>query len=192
MPQTPASSLTSYTTAARLFDFIDWRIVGDCVRDDDSLERPTLNELTTPNNPAGLRVVAALEAASGELESACLPRGQYTADDLNALTGMGKGYLERVVAGLAVGVLFSRRWPASGKYEELPAVRYAEDTLERLRLGERVFGFAQNIDAGKGMSAPPFGPPPQSPTEDRNTVAEAYRFFGNRGFGQTPSRAGRE
>lgn len=181
MAQTPVTSATSYLSAARLLDFIDWRIVADCVRDDDGT-RPTKAQLlgTPADNEYELKVVAALEAGSGHLESACLPRGQYTPEDLAGLTGMGKAHMERVVAGLTILALFSRRYPSSGQRDGLPAVVFAEEELERLRLGEHVFGLALNIAAGAGMS-PIRIEGTDTGEPDRHTVETASRFFGHRG-----------
>lgn len=171
MPQNPLSSQSSYCSPERLLDYVDWWIVADLIRDDRG-PRPTLPE--TVSSPV---VLAALKAASGELESACLVRGQYQPSDLAALNGVGRAYLERVVSGLAVATLFSRRSPASGRMEEIPAARYAQDVCERLRLGERVFGFVENSDA-VGMKTAWFQQPPEEP--ERNTVQYAERFFGHR------------
>lgn len=136
---TPVSSLTSYCSAAQFAQYIDVRMIRDLVRDDgtranqaDAFSETLLPEL--------------LLACSGEVESACLVGQRYTPEDLQALTGASQALLRKTVAWLAVGALYERRGYAD---RELPAgIEKAEQRLERLRLGERIFGIQEVMDAG--------------------------------------------
>lgn len=171
MAKTPLSSASAYCTPTAFIEIVDWRQAADYVVDSDTDDRPTQSELQS--SPILAR---ALLAASGEVEAACLPRGQYTPDDLHALTGAAQSHLETVVGLLAFAWLVRRRYPAT-KQSELPqAFAEAREELERLRVGEHVFGTVQNTEAGKGLSAAPL-----NQSNDVNTTAnQARRFFGYR------------
>lgn len=176
MAQTVLTSATAYATAADLFTYCDWTIVADALRDDDG-PRPGKATLLDTASDTGARLAALCLAGTGDLLAACQARGQYAPADLAALTGATLGKLKATCAGLTLARVFGRRWPATGKPDELPAVKDAKDMLERLRVGEHVFGLAENIAAGEGL-----GTLPLNATGYRNgvVVTEAGRFFGSR------------
>ncbi|MGH2621024.1 MAG: hypothetical protein ACRDHG_10710 [Anaerolineales bacterium] len=140
---TPVSTATTYCSAADFVKYIDVRMIRDLVRDDgtranlaDMLTEPVLTE--------------ALLAASGEVESACLVGNRYTPTDLLALTGASAAKLRRMVAWLAVDIIYERRGYVD---RELPAgIEKAENGLERLRQGERIFGLQEQMDAGNSRT----------------------------------------
>jgi hypothetical protein len=178
----PAAEFTtspvSYCDVSALFDHIDETIVADAVLDNRNATRPTAAEMSNAATVAGRRVQKALLAASGEVETAALAKRLYTPADLLSLTGAIRIKLEATVAGIAVLYLYGRRAPATGKHEELPLVRHSQETLDKLRTGERVFGFIANLEAGAGMSAVSITP--DTYRGDIDTVSEASRFFGQR------------
>lgn len=135
---TAVSSATSYCSPTVFQTFYDVRQIGDLVKDDNT--RPTATALLTDAN-----VQKALDVASGEIESACLVAQKYTPSDLNTLTAMSLASLQKLCADLAFWHLTLRRFPDTQPNE---AYKAAQEKLERLRLGERIFGLQENMDAG--------------------------------------------
>lgn len=142
---TPLSNLTSYCTPAQAVPFIDQRLVGELI-----------NDLDVRIAPAALLTnadwISLLQAASGEVESACMVAGRYNPSDLAGLTGNSAVFLQKLVARLAYGELFARRYPD----REMPAqVEQAWKLLEKLREGQMIFGLVETQAAGQ-LSAPQF------------------------------------
>jgi hypothetical protein len=166
---TPLSSATSYCTPADLLTYSDWRPLADMLDDNGA-------RLTRPEVLANAKLASCLDAASGQLESACLVGMRYTPTDLAALTGVGLERLKEVVAALALLRVFRRR-------ELMPVelrlmVEDAEKQLTLLEQGYRVFGLAEHADAG----LPAHEKETVYDIEARNgTTWQARRFFGRRG-----------
>ncbi|OWK45782.1 hypothetical protein [Fimbriiglobus ruber] len=173
---TIVTSPTAYCDAAGLLLRVDYRVVADACRDEDTAPRPSKAALLQPTTPAGAVVAAALLTASGDVEAACVRGGRYAPTDLAALTGATQAHLQAIVAGLAVWRLLGRRQPAAADGKNLPLVQWARDQLEALRVGEEIFGVQAVVAAGAGMSATPFVVP-----GPRRTVNQASRYFGDRG-----------
>jgi hypothetical protein len=139
MSQTPNSALTSYASVSDLLLRKDARIVGELANDDGSVSNPA----ALATHPA---VAAALNAASGEIESACLIGERYTPADLAALTGVSAEYLKSLVCDIAMHRLAERR---GLRFEDTHvAFDRARETLDRLRSGDRIFSFAEAEQAG--------------------------------------------
>lgn len=136
--KTPLSSLTAYATPAQFLTYYDVRQLGDLVADAGA--RVTAVTLLTDAN-----LQAALNAASGEIEAACLVGDRYTPSDLNILTGMSLASLQKLCCDLAFWNLLVRRYPTAQPTESYKA---AMEKLERARLGERIWGLQENADAG--------------------------------------------
>ena len=136
---TPSSSATRYCSGTIAVQYVDARYVGHLLSDDD-------NAVANADVPTHANFLAALDAASGEVEAAALAGGRYLAADLAALTGMGAALLQRLVAMLAVAGLELRRTPTQPVSELAKA---ADKFLERLRTGERVFAFAEVQEAAE-------------------------------------------
>lgn len=179
------SGSSAYLAASELWNFIDSRQIAGLLRDDEADDLPTEAELEDSTDEAGAKLAELLRSGSGEVEAACLPRGQYSVDDLTAIAASDTNadrHLKRVVAGCTILAAFGRRHTSSGaKPEDYLAVAHARDALERLRVGEHVFGLAGNIDAGAGMTAVPFLDP-NAGTSRLVNVAQAY--FGRRCRGE--------
>lgn len=121
----------AYATTAQLLERYDYRDIADLVSDTGS--PVAQGSLATNGN-----VIAALNDASGEVETALLQGGRYSTDDLAGLTGNSLFHLVRMTSDVAIALLFARRpLYAFEKYKE--ARELAEKHLDRLRQGEAVF-----------------------------------------------------
>lgn len=128
----------SFATPAEFLERYDARIFGDVVRDND--EQATPAELLTDPN-----LQAALNDASGLIESACLVGERYTPTDLEALTGNSLYHLKRICCDVAMALLLQRR-PSSDPDKDTERLEIAEKHLDKLRDGERVFYRGDNVD----------------------------------------------
>lgn len=138
MAKTPISASSSYCTPTQMLQWVDIRVLQDVLADDD-VPVPKLAVLTHTN------LVAALNSASGEVESECLKGGRYKPEDLLALTGVSATALQRMVAILALGNLHERRYPDK---DTMPAVQKQMDKLTQLASGEAIFGLVEVQQAG--------------------------------------------
>jgi len=137
---TPASSDSAYATGTDCIKYFDARFIGDLLADDGT-------RVAAGSIAADAKMVAALEAASGEVESAALKGARYRVADLQAMTGMSLSLLKRTVCRLAIGALLWRRNPTGPKPEMLAD---EEERLQALQMGIRIFGFEETQDAGSG------------------------------------------
>ena len=136
---TPDTAATSYLAPTEFLNFADSSFVGRIINDDGSLT-------SVANLATNAVLLECLNAASGELESACLAADRYGPADLQALTGVSQAFLKKLVAALTVKNLIDRRMDASMKYP--PAVDTAVDTLYKLRAGDQIFSFQETEDSG--------------------------------------------
>lgn len=139
---TTVPSPTPYCTPARLALYHDRRSLADLCRDESA---PPAMPATVLASPV---ILAALEAASGLVNAACLAGGRYKPSDLVSLADAGKAYLEKLTADLAYWGLAQRRSPISANLSNVPGAAQAYEELDRLRNGERIFAFAESADAG--------------------------------------------
>ena len=129
----------AYADADDLASFFDERIIADLVSDsgdpDDSWNA----------NP---KLATLLAAASGRVEAACTVANHYLVADLAALTGNSLSILKDITCTLTMAMLIRRR---QGRYVEeyKEKIQEAEEYLDRLRKGERVFGVSANQGAGE-------------------------------------------
>lgn len=143
MAKTPATSASSYCSAAEFLKRIDKRTVADLCSD-------TGTPVTEGALAANVNLLAALEDASGDVEAAALMGGRYSNADLAALItddGVGAAKLRRIVSDLAIAYLFERR-PSPDLDRQPQAVERALKFLELLASGERIFGFQEVMDDG--------------------------------------------
>lgn len=162
---TPASSSSAYATGADAVKYFDARFLGDLCADDGT-------RVSEAGLASDAKMAAALEAASGEVESAALKGARYRVADLQAMTGMSLGLLKRTVCRLAVGSLLWRRSPTGPKPEML---RDEEERLQALAMGLRIFGFEETQDVGSGAEVVE-----QAPTQqdiNRTVTGMASRMF---------------
>lgn len=124
----------AYATVAQLLQRFDYRDIADLVSDTGS--PVAQGSLATDAN-----ALAALNDASGEVETALLMGGRYTTTDLAGLTGNSLYHLIRMTCDVAIALLFARRpLYAFDKYKD--ARELAEKHLDRLRKGEAVFNLS--------------------------------------------------
>jgi phage gp36-like protein len=103
-------------------------------------------------------VLAALQDASGKIDAALSVSQMYDPeDDLEALTGNSLALLKLICCQLAMAFLLSRRPEKYGQESISKVKQEAEEYLEMLRRGERVFGSPAHEAAGlptiDGMSS---------------------------------------
>ncbi len=143
---TPQSSSASYATPDDLVLHHDVRQIGDFIVDIDSTGG-NRSRATPAQVLASPIVQEHLDAAAGLIESACQRGGKYSPTDLDTtLTGVSKRLLVKLNCELAFWSLYRRR---NASAPIAPGEAFAFDTLVMLEKGERVFGLAENIDAGK-------------------------------------------
>jgi phage gp36-like protein len=133
--------VTAYASGTDLTIRYDIDMIGDLATDD----REELDRAAVALHP---NVLAALDDASGEIESALLAGGRYTASQLGSLTGNTLNHLKRITCAVAISLLLERR--PSERYQELAAAyaKVARGHLESLRRGENVFGLTEIVEAG--------------------------------------------
>lgn len=125
----------SYAAPADFLKRYDYRILGQLVTDTGTAVTPTAL-LNDPN------LQAALDDASGMIDSAVLVSNRYGIADLTALTGQDQAFLLRLTCDLAFVLLQERRGAVDVK--DLPQYQATMQTLQWLRNGERIFAVPQN------------------------------------------------
>jgi len=93
-------------------------------------------------------VLLALEDASGDIDSALLAAGRYTADDLEGLEGNSLALLKRMTCELAMVYLMERR-PDLSEEQTRRHEAIRKRHLEPLRQGVNVFGLEATVEAGQ-------------------------------------------
>lgn len=160
----------SYATPAQLLQRYDARTIGDLVSDSGDQVTPTA--LLSDAN-----LLAQLDDASGEIESALLQAGRYSAGDLSGLLTSNSNtrfVLIRLTCDIAMRLLAERRpwYELNDAYQR--RVANADATLDKLRKGERVFDLEPVKDAG----LPEANTPSLESVENLNLTVDAAR----RGF----------
>lgn len=163
---TVTTSGTSYCSGAVFLNFYDARLIGDLLQDDGTRD----SSPATNTNLAKL-----LLAASGAVESACLPGGRYTPTDLASLTGAGLALLQQTVAAIALQMALEHK--AQPGVPEMPGYVRAMELLDRLRKGERCFGFIEVQEAGQMAGT---ADTLQQRIESNGVVFQASEYFGSR------------
>lgn len=94
------------------------------------------------------KVLAALADASGRIDGALTVARMYTAADLEGLTGNSLALLKRIVCSLAMAYMIERRPEKYANEGPSAAKKEAEEYIDRLRKGERLFDVEVVRDAG--------------------------------------------
>lgn len=132
--------MSSYATGSDLIARYDIDLIGDLATDDrETLPR---EEVATAE-----KVLVALADASGEVEVSLLAGGQYSVDDLTALTGNSLNHLKQIVCALAIAALYRRRPEAADREHIESITKDAREALRALRRGENIFGIQKAIEA---------------------------------------------
>lgn len=175
-----ASGTDPYCSVDQLVGFVDERAVRQLLSDTDAPYAGDLTESTV--------LASILRRSSGEVESAACAGQRYliddTRNDLADLTGNSAEFLAGLVADLAFFRLWSRR---PNNDLKLPAsCEQAQEFLERLRLGERVFGNLEDQEAA-AISADQESASDVLARGGPTVIAE--RFFGVRSNRYSPFRS---
>jgi hypothetical protein len=165
---TPASSVTAFASPADIKNRYDWRTLGDLCS--DAGVKLTSNQLDSSS-----RLLECLNDASGMVEAAVTTGGQYTAADLNALTGMSQSLLKRLVCDLAMGMLWLARPDREGQTPK--SFEVALEILESIRKGEKAFGLLEQQAASRLDTEVESE---RYVTGRHGIVVEAQRFFSRR------------
>lgn len=166
---TSFTNASSYCPASAFLERCDQRSVARWCSD-------TNTAIESASLAANTKLLAALQSASGMVESACLVGHRYSPTDLAGLTGNAQAHLYQIVTWIAEFLLWSRR-PVLGEGEPPFQYKIAYEELERLRRGESIFGIQEAADAGHLAVEREDA----STVEDRGMVTyQAERLFGRR------------
>lgn len=131
--------MAAYAAYSDMIAFADERTVKDLLSDDGNYA----GDPTTDT-----KLLALLQAASGAVEAAAGYSNLYDPDALAALVGNSQQLLKSLVCQLTM-VLLVRRRPEKYGSEYWQAIRKeAEEYLDRLRKGERLFDDSTKREAG--------------------------------------------
>ena len=121
---------------------------------------------------------AALADAYGELKAAITVAQMYTPEQLEKLTPESLALAKRIVCELALAFLYSRRGGEGG--ETVQTLRKgAEEYLDRLRKGERLFSIVQST-AKEEAGQPDLVAPTAYQLRNLNGITHRARvYFGN-------------
>lgn len=119
------------------------------------------------------KVLAALADASGRIDSALTVSRMYTPVDLAALTGNSLALLKRIVCSLAMAYLIERRPEKYGGEGVSAAKKDAEEFIDRLRKGERLF----DVEAAKDAGLPEIDGPTTTTYRELNLIPDRTRNF---------------
>ena len=135
---------SSYATPSDLMLRYDSNLLGMLVNDNSQKIAPS----AILNDPA---TQAALDDATGIINSALYVAYKYTATQMANLTHNSSSLLKRLCCDIAIVILCNRRgYDYTDKYEIL---QMSLDIVQKLRYGERVLDFAPNESAGNAAVA---------------------------------------
>lgn len=134
-----------FITAAQFLEAYDERRVSQ-------LCSSTGTPITSAALPTNTTLLNALNRAAGMITAACRVGQRYQYDDLVTLsegTDPGSYVIQQLNADLAFGLLNARRGLSMEELSvQAPMWAFAQDYLNQLRLGERIFDIAGDADAG--------------------------------------------
>jgi phage gp36-like protein len=133
----------AYASGSDMVVRYDVRRLGQWLSDSDT-------PVADADVPGNATLAALLADASEMLNSAAFVGKRYSRANLTALASADGGpFLKRIVCDLAFGMLAARRGYSARELDELaPNWQWAQQQLELLRLGERIFDFTANAGAG--------------------------------------------
>jgi hypothetical protein len=133
-----------YCDADKLTRYFDERTIRDLLSDTGQPVAAGSASLA-----ADVKLLEILKSASGRLEAACLISENYTLEELAAMSENSKALAAEICANLAMAMLMRRR-PERYKAETIVAMsKDAEDYLQQLRNGARLFDVGKHAEAGK-------------------------------------------
>lgn len=175
MAQTVSTATSAAVTAlaAEVVKRVDWRPLADLCSDTGT------RLASSAAVQADTNFLAIVRDAFAEIESACQKGGRYLPVDITALladTGAAAGKFLRILSRVVVMLAYERR---PDKEPGDPAViTRAQEALQQLADGERVFSFEETRDAGR------FSHEVETATDVENRDGITYqadRYFGRRG-----------
>jgi len=129
----------SYATPADILLRFDANLLGMLVNDNS--QKLTPMQLQTDS-----ALQAALDDATGIIESALYVAYKYTAAEIATVTAGSVSLLKRLCCDLAIVMLCQRR--AYDYADKYPMLNLTLDLIQKLRYGERVLDFGPNENAG--------------------------------------------
>jgi phage gp36-like protein len=158
--------MAAYAEVSDLLARHDNDVVADLCSDDQ--HRIPAEDLASNSN-----LLATLEDASGDVESAMLIGKRYTPAQLDALQGNSRAKLVRITCTIAMAYLLERR-PLVHVSNAERLLKRAEEYLEQLRTGQRVFNVEDNLE----KQLPTIGGPTSVKAEELNTLGQRMtRYF---------------
>lgn len=130
-----------YCDAATLLQFFDERQVRDLLSDTG---QPAPGDLADDE-----KLAEALKAASGRLEAACLVSEHYTTAELATMSENSLALAAEICSALVMGILMRRRFGRVNAEQVKAITQWAEDYLQQLRNGARLFDVGKHAEAGK-------------------------------------------
>lgn len=153
-----------YALPTDLATYFDVRVIADLASDNDT----PVQDYTTDAN-----VLAALSAASGQINSAVMVGSIYTATDLSNLAGDDLQFLKEICCQLVMAKLIRRRPEKYGSESYEGYLNDSEAYLDRLRQGERLFNLPAQAEAG----TPDIDGPTIATVERMNLITARSRNF---------------
>ena len=159
-------------TAADMLARFDFRMLLRLCFDDDAVH----DETALAQSPI---LNAALGDACGEFRAAISVAGMYDEDQLERLTDDSLSLAKRIVCEMAASFLYSRRGgEARETVKELRAS--AEEYLDRLRKGERLFSLREEDKTKEEAGRPTLMEPTVVELRNLNGVTQRARvYFGD-------------
>lgn len=131
---------TAYATTVDMMLRYDQRTLGDLVSD-------TGDAVTILKLGSNDVLITALVDAAGRIESAAIAGAVYTLADLAALTGNAKALVKRINCDIAMALLIRRRPTAAVADGTQAMLQEAEEFLQQIRNGGRLFPNDRVADA---------------------------------------------
>jgi len=144
-------------------------------RYDERTIQDLASDTGTPVDDLGndAKVSAALDDASGRIDAALTVANLYAESDLTDLTGNSLALLKRITCELALIYLIERRPEKYCGSDLKDRKKEAEEFLDRLRKGERLFG----IDALKEAGLPTVDGPTAVDYKELNLITSRTRNY---------------
>jgi hypothetical protein len=128
------TAASSYITAAEFLKRYDYRTIARYCSDTDTA-------ITLAALPTNVNLLALLNDASGILEMAVLRGARYTASQIANLTGVAKAARDRIIADVAICLVYERR-PDIFDHREPVCYTRAMSLIDALAEGKTIFGYA--------------------------------------------------
>lgn len=129
----------AYANSSDLIDRYDERTIKDLLSDTGE----QIADLAENS-----KLLALLDASSGRVDAALLVANHYTTKELTELTGNSLALLKDIVCDIAMAKLLKRRPENLGRESIEAVTKEAEEYLDRLRNGNRLFDIPAHIEAG--------------------------------------------